>query len=41
VGKPRGGLKTNLKPLNTGTNEDGRRKKFNVVAIQKEVLVSS
>jgi len=42
VGQPRGRLKTSLKLLNIGTNRDGRRRKrFNVVAIQKEVLVSS
>jgi len=44
VGQPRGRLQTSLKLLNIGTtNGDGRRrrKRFSVVAIQKEVLVSS
>jgi hypothetical protein len=42
VVKRRGRLKTSLKLLNTGTNGDGRwRKRFNVVAIRKEVLFSS
>jgi len=42
VGQPKGRLKTGLKLLSIGINRDGRRRKrFSVVAIQKEVLVSS